>query len=44
MRVKRVRIQGRMIRLLSIQDLIKMKSRSHRPQDIEDVGALRKLR
>jgi len=43
MKVKRVRIQRRLIRLLSIRDLIKMKLRSRRPQDVEDVRALRKL-
>lgn len=43
MKVKRVRIQSRLIQLLSIQDLIKMKSESARAQDVEDVRALRKL-
>lgn len=43
MRVKSVRIRGRQIRIASIEDLIEMKSKSGRPQDIEDVKALRKL-
>jgi len=43
MKLKRVRIQGRLIRLASIEDLIKMKSECGRPQDLEDVKALRKL-
>jgi len=43
MKVKRLRIQGRMIRLASIEDLIKMKSESARAQDVEDVRALRRL-
>ncbi len=43
MAVQRVRIEGRLIRLVSIGDLIRMKSESGRPQDLEDVKALRKL-
>jgi len=43
MKVKRVRIDGRWIRLASIEDLIAMKTASGRPQDIEDVKALRRL-
>ena len=43
MKLKRVRIQNRLIKLASIQDLIKMKSGSARAQDVEDVRALRKL-
>jgi hypothetical protein len=43
MKVDRLRVQGRQIRILSIRDLIGMKTESRRPQDIEDVRALRKL-
>ena len=43
MTVKRVRIEGPLIRLASIEDLIRMKSESGRPQDLEDVKALRRL-
>jgi hypothetical protein len=43
MKVKRVRVQSRLIKLVSLQDLIRMKIQSHRPQDVEDVRALRKL-
>lgn len=44
MKIKRVRVQGRLIRIASIEDLIRMKAASGRPQDIEDVKALRRLR
>lgn len=43
-RVKRVRARDRMIRIVSLEDLIRMKSGTRRPQDIEDVKALRRLR
>jgi len=43
MKVKRLRIQGRLVKLASLEDLIKMKSESARAQDVEDVRALRKL-
>jgi hypothetical protein len=44
MKIKRIRVQRRLIKLVSIEDLIKMKTGSDRAQDIEDVKALRKLR
>lgn len=43
MKVQRVRVQGRPIRVASIEDLIRMKTESGRPQDLEDVKALRSL-
>jgi hypothetical protein len=43
-KVKRVRSRGRTIRIVSLEDLIRMKSATGRPQDIEDVKALRRLR
>jgi hypothetical protein len=43
-KVKKVRSQGRTIRIVSLEDLIRMKSATGRPQDIEDVKALRRLR
>src|SRR6059036_1068620 len=43
MKVKRVRVLGRVVKLASIHDLIRMKEEAGRPQDIEDVKALRKL-
>ena len=44
MRVRRVKIQGKSVKLASIDDLIRMKTESNRPQDVEDVKALKKLR
>ncbi len=38
------KIVGKNIRLLSIPDLIAMKLKSNRPQDIEDIKALEKLK
>ena len=38
------RIRGTTVRLASIDDLIAMKKQSGRPQDVEDVNALEKLR
>jgi len=43
-RVKRVKVRGSPVKLASIDDLIRMKIESNRPQDVEDVKALRKLR
>jgi len=43
MKVKRLRVEGRWIRVASIEDLIRMKTQSGRPQDLEDVKALRRL-
>ncbi len=44
MRVRRVKIKGKSVKLASIDDLIRMKTESNRPQDVEDVKALKKLR
>lgn len=44
MKVKRVRVRGRIVRIVSIDDLIRMKEGTGRPQDIEDVRALRRLK
>src|SRR5262245_22552352 len=43
MKVKRVRVQGRLVKLASVEDLIRMKTGTGRPQDAEDVRALRRL-
>lgn len=43
MRVKRVRTPGGFIPLVSIEDLIAMKTEAGRPQDLEDIRALRRL-
>ena len=43
MTVERVRVRGKSVKLASIADLIRMKTESGRPQDVEDVKALRKL-
>ena len=42
--LRRVRFQGRILRLASIEDLIRMKEKTGRPQDREDIKALRSLR
>lgn len=44
MKVKRVRVQGESVRIASLQDLIRMKEKSARAQDREDVVALKRLR
>ncbi len=44
MTVVRRRVRGKTIRLASIDDLIAMKRECGRPQDVEDVRALEKLR
>jgi hypothetical protein len=43
MGLRRVRFQGKVLRLASIEDLIRMKEKSGRPQDQEDIKALRSL-
>lgn len=39
-----VTIKNKKVNIIAIDDLIKMKSRSARPQDLEDVKALKKLK
>lgn len=43
-RTERIDLESGAIRILSLKDLIEMKRQSGRPQDIEDVAALEKLR
>jgi uncharacterized nucleotidyltransferase DUF6036 len=42
-KVTRIKAQGQVLKVASIGDLIRMKQQSSRPQDKEDVKALRKL-
>lgn len=44
MKVKRVLVGDQILRAVSIEDLIKMKKKSKRPQDLEDIKALRRLK
>ena len=44
MKVKRVLVGDQILRAVSIEDLIKMKKKSKRPQDLEDINALRSLK
>ena len=44
LKTKRVLVQGRAIKIVAIDDLIRMKSEAGRPQDLEDVRALRTLK
>jgi hypothetical protein len=44
MRIKRVKVQGKTVKIASIEDLIKMKEKTGRQQDLEDIKALRKLK
>lgn len=39
----RIEVKGRALPVVSRQDLIRMKTRSARPQDLEDVAALKRL-
>jgi len=43
LRTKVVKVNGIEVKILAIQDLIKMKKASARPQDIEDIKVLEKL-
>lgn len=43
-KTKRVKIIDSIINIVSIDDLIKIKEKSNRPQDIEDIKSLRKLK
>jgi len=42
-KVTRMKVSGQILRIASIEDLIRMKRASDRPQDREDVRALRRL-
>jgi len=44
MKVKRILVGDQILRVVSIEDLIKMKKKSKRPQDLEDIKALRWLK
>lgn len=44
LKTKGVRVQGRTIKIVAIDDLIRMKKAAGRPQDLEDVKALRSLK
>jgi len=44
MEIKNVRSGNMTLRVISIEDLIKMKQKSGRPQDLEDIKALRSLK
>jgi predicted nucleotidyltransferase len=41
--VKKMKIQGQIVRIASIADLIRMKQGAGRPQDQEDIKALKRL-
>lgn len=42
--VEKVRVEGRVLPVLALEDLIAMKKASGRPQDLEDARALKELR
>jgi hypothetical protein len=42
-KIRRLKVQGRTVRVISAADLIRMKEQSGRPQDLEDAKALRGL-
>ena len=44
MKAKRILVGDQILRVVSIEDLIKMKKKSSRPQDLEDIKALRRLK
>jgi hypothetical protein len=41
---KKIKIDNQNIKVISIEGLIKIKEKSSRPQDIEDVKALRRIK
>ena len=43
LKTKTIRIMDENVKVIALNDLIKMKEKSERPQDIEDVKSLRKL-
>jgi hypothetical protein len=43
-RTRRLRVGETQVRILSLNDLIEMKRQSARPQDLEDIAALERLR
>lgn len=44
MKVDVIRVADRKLRVLSVKDLIKMKKKASRPQDLEDIKALEELK
>ena len=44
MTIKRMKVHGQVLRVASIPDLIRMKQGTGRPQDQEDIKALKRLR
>ena len=44
MKIRNIRSGNMTLRVISIEDLIKMKQKSGRPQDLEDIKALRSLK
>jgi hypothetical protein len=43
-KIKKINIKGTTINILELDDLIKIKKRAGRPQDLEDIKALEKLK
>ena len=43
-KINNIKIEGQNLKVISIDDLIRLKGKSPRPQDIEDVKALRMVR
>jgi len=43
LRTKKVTVNGVVLKIVSLKDLIRMKQEANRPQDREDISALRKL-